>query len=124
MEDSLGNKVKRGDILLAPARGMRGGEYKHTMVLWGFTGDNDGRGYYYDIFGVKNKFAWVFLEESIKVPSDIMPIGFKYAFKHGMMHLNSKIKNGTILELIENSDWKQQRDINANYLKIDVTWKN
>ena len=37
----------------------------------------------------------------------IMPEGFEYSFKHGMSDLSSKIQEGTLLELIENSDWRE-----------------
>lgn len=113
MKDMLGNKVKTGDVLLELDRGYGSffddsNKYLYHLKLWQKPSVNDGSGYIYDIDGSKIKYRWASLEKSIKIDMSIMPEGFEYSFKHGMTDIKSKIKQGTLLELIENSNWKDR----------------
>lgn len=110
MEDRLGNSVKPGDVLLQLYRGSgdsTGKGYTHWMQLWEMPEHYDGHGYNYNMDGSKYSFAWVDLKYSIKVDLATMPEGFEYSFKHGMGSIRSKIEEGSVVELIENSNWKQ-----------------
>jgi len=110
MKDLLGNKVKTGDILLELGRGwgsFSGSDYTYHLKIWQKPSGNDGSGFAYSVDGTKHKYWWASVKNSVKIDMDIMPEGFEYSFKHGMSDIASKIEQGTLLELIENSDWKQ-----------------
>lgn len=114
MKDLIGNTVKPGDILLEIGRGGSfggGTSPSYSMKLWQKPSSNDGSGYIYDIDGTRSKFWWASVHESIKIDMSTMPDGFEYSFKHGMSNLSSSIKNGTINELIETSNWNERRII-------------
>jgi len=109
--DLLGNEVKTGDVLLELGRGwgsLTGSEYKYHMQLWEMPKKFDGHAYEYSIDGSKHIFAWASTKNSIKVDMSTMPCGFEHSFKHGMSDISSKIENGTLDELIENSNWKER----------------
>jgi hypothetical protein len=109
MKDLLGNEIKTDDILLELGRGwgsLFGSEYKYHMKIWQKPSDNDGSGYEYNIDGTKYKYWWASVKNSIKIDMSIMPEEFEYSFYHGMSEIASKIEKGTLLEIIENSDWK------------------
>jgi len=108
--DLLGNEVKSGDVLLELGRGwgcLSGRDYVYSMKLWEMPDNFDGHAYRYSIDGGKHIFAWAHVGNAVKVDMSIMPEGFEYSFKHGMSDLSSKIQEGTLLELIENSDWRE-----------------
>lgn len=110
MKDLLGNEVKTGDILLELGRGwgsLSGSDYKYHLKIWQKPSGNDGSGFEYSVDGTKHKYWWASVKNSVKIDMAIMPEGFEYSFKHGMSDIASKIEQGTLLELIENSDWKQ-----------------
>lgn len=110
IKDIMGNKVKAGDILLELGRGwgsLSGSDYKYHLTLWEMPETFDGHAYYYSIDGTKHIFAWAHVRNAIKVDMSLMPDGFEFSFKHGMSDISSKIEQGTLLELIENSNWKQ-----------------
>jgi hypothetical protein len=112
MKDLLGNEVKTGDILLELGRGLgslSGSDYKYHLKLWEMPERFDGHAYYYSIDGTKHIFAWADVKSAVKVNLSLMPDGFEFSFKHGMSDIASKIEQGTLLELIENSDWKQHK---------------
>lgn len=107
--DLLGNEVKTGDAMLELGRGfgcLNGSGYKYTLKLWEMPDHFDGHAYYYSIDGSKQMFAWADVGSSIKVDMNSMPDGFEYSFKHGMSDFSAKIENGTLQEIIENSNWK------------------
>jgi len=107
--DLLGQEVKTGDVMLELGRGwgsLSGSEFIYGMKLWEVPEILDGRGNYYTISGDKTYFYWAKISNAIKVDIDLMPEGFEYSFKHGMTDISSKIETGTLLELIENSNWK------------------
>jgi hypothetical protein len=107
--DLLGNEVKTGDVMLELGRGfgsLTGSDYKHHMMLWEIPEKFDGHAYEYSIDGSKHIFAWASIRNAVKVDMSIMPKGFEYSFKHGMSNIDSKIENGTLFEIIENSNWK------------------
>ena len=108
-KDMLGNSVKTGDILLELGRGCGNdgkGNRTFSLKLWQKPSSNDGSGYEYEIDGTKSKYWWASVSESIKVDMKLMPNGFEYSFLHGMSDLETTIENGTLLELINNSDWE------------------
>ena len=110
MKDLIGNEVKAGDILLELGRGwgsLDGSEYKYHLKLWEMPETFDGHAYYYSIDGTKHIFAWAHVGNAVKVDMNLMPDGFEFSFKHGMSDISSKIEEGTVWEIIENSDWKQ-----------------
>lgn len=110
MKDLLGNKVKTGDILLELGRGFGSlgvSDYKYSLKIWEMPEKFDGHAYCYSIDGTKHIFAWAHIESAVKLDMSLMPEGFEFSFKHGMSDIASKIEQGTLLELIENSDWKQ-----------------
>jgi hypothetical protein len=110
MKDLLGNEVKTGDILLELGRGwgsLSGSDYIYHLKLWEMPERFDGHAYCYSIDGTKHIFAWARVGNAVKVDMSLMPDGFEFSFKHGMSDISSKIEQGTLLELIENSDWKQ-----------------
>lgn len=107
--DLLGNEVKTGDVMLELGRGqgsLTGSDYKYHMILWEMPKKFDGHAYEYSIDGSKHIFAWASTKKAIKVDMSTMPEGFEYSFKHGMSNISTKIENGTLVELIENSNWK------------------
>ena len=107
--DLLGNEVKTGDVMLELGRGfgcLNGSDYKYTLKLWEVPKVMDGRGNYYTIDGERTYFYWASIGSAIKVDMSLMPDGFEYSFKHGMSDFSTKIENGTLQELIENSNWK------------------
>lgn len=109
MKDLLGNEVTTGDILLEISGGygsLDGSAYRYHVTLWEMPERYDGHGYHYSIDGTKHIFAWASVGSSIKVDMSLMPEGFEYSFKHGMSDIYTKIKNDVLLEIIENSDWK------------------
>jgi hypothetical protein len=106
--DLLGNEVKTGDILIELGRGCEydGEKRYYSLKIWQKPSSNDGSGFEYDIDGKKSKYWWASVRSSIKVNMDLMPDGFEYSFKHGMSDISTTIEKGTIHELIENSNWK------------------
>lgn len=109
MRDLLGNKVKVGDILLELGRGWSFDDsgFEYHLKIWQKPSGNDDYGFEYSIDGKKHKFWTADVEDSVKIDMSIMPDGFEFSFKHGMSNIASKIEEGTALELIENSNWKQ-----------------
>ena len=110
MKDLLGIEVKTGDILLELGRGwgsLSGSDFKYHLKIWQKPSGTDGSGFEYSIDGTKHKYWWASVKNSVKIDMSIMPDGFEFSFKHGMSDIASKIEQGTLLELIENSDWKQ-----------------
>jgi hypothetical protein len=110
MKDLLGNEVKTGDILLELGCGwgcLSGSDYKYHLKIWQKPSGADGSGFEYNIDGTKHKYWWASVKNSVKIDMSIMPEGFEFSFKHGMSDIASKIEQGTLLELIENSNWKQ-----------------
>lgn len=110
MKDLLGNEVVKGDILLELDRGCGSfdkSDYKYHLKLWEKPKSDKGSGFEYNIDGKKHKYWWASVENSIKIDPDLMPDGFIYSFKHGMSEISSKIETGTLIELIENSNWKE-----------------
>ena len=108
--DLLGNEVKTGDVLLELGRGwgsLIGSDYKYHLKLWEMPERFDGHAYEYSIDGTKHIFAWAYAGNAVKVDMSLMPDGFEYSFKHGMSDISSKIETGPLLEIIENSDWKE-----------------
>lgn len=109
--DLLGNKAKVGDVLLELGRGfgcINGSKYKYTMKLWEVPDNRfDGHAYEYSIDGSKSIFAWAHTEKAVIVDFSEMPKGFEYSFKHGMSDISASIENGTLLELIKGSNWKE-----------------
>lgn len=114
--DLLGNEIKTGDILLE----LGGGGCRtisdevptiqiYFMNLWEMPEGFDGHGYNYTKIGEKYKFAWASVGQSIKIDMSVMPEGFEYSFYHGMDKIMSTIKNGSIIELIENSNWEKYK---------------
>ena len=105
--DLLQNEVQSGDVLLELRMGhYRGCDYEYPMKLWEMPERFDGHGYLYSIDGSRHLFAWADAGSALKIDMSLMPEGFEYSFKHGMSDVWSKIKEGTLLELIENSNWK------------------
>ncbi len=107
--DLSGNEVKTGDIMLEPNKGfgyLHGSEYIYPLRLWEVPEIKDGRGHYYSIEGKKTYYMWVNIGSAIKVDMSLMPTGFEYSFKHGMRDFATKIEYGTVLDLIESSNWK------------------
>jgi len=106
--DLLGNKVKTGDVLIELGRGggWNGEQRYYSLKIWQKPSSNDGSGFEYGIGGKKNRYWWAFVRNSIKVDMSLMPDGFEYSFKHGMSDISTTIEDGTLQELIENSNWE------------------
>ena len=111
MKDALGNKVKTGDILIELGRGggYSKGERFYSLRIWQMPASKDGSGFTYDIDGKRRKYWWTIVKNSIKINLDKMPVDFKYSFYHGMCDINTTIEYGTLKELINNSDWKNNK---------------
>jgi hypothetical protein len=110
MKDKQGNAIKAGDILieLEDSCGTPDKDgYDYDLKIWEMPSEDDGSGYVYDIDGMKRRYRWASIEESIKIDMSIMPDGFEYSFRYGMSDIACKIEQGTVLELIENSNWKK-----------------
>lgn len=108
LKDILGNEVYPGDVLLEYGCGGTSfdGQQKYAIKLWEMIYPFDGHGFNYNIDGSKYKFAWCSVKQSIKVDFDQFAPVFKYSFYHGMSKLYTTIERGTLKELIDNSDWK------------------
>lgn len=108
--DLIGNKVKKGDVLIELGRGVgsNGVEPCYSLKIWQNPSSNDGSGFEYGIDGEKHKYWWANVKNSIKIDMSSMPDGFEFSFKHGMSDIDTTIKNGTLQELIENSNWKEK----------------
>jgi len=106
--DSIGNEIKPGDVLVESTGGFSfyKSEYKYHLKIWEMPEFSDGFGYHYNYEGIKSIFYWAKPHKSIKIDMSIMPDGFEYSFKHGMCDIYTTIEKGTVLELIENSNWK------------------
>lgn len=106
--DLLGNKVKKGDVLIELGRGngSDGKNRYYSLKIWQKPSKNDGSGFEYGINGNKSKYWWASVRNSIKIDMSLMPDGFEYSFKHGMSDIDTTVENGTLQELIDNSNWK------------------
>lgn len=117
MKDKLGNEVVAGDVLLETGVGFGSCEGKRVyfMKLWRKPIENDGSGVIYNIDGYPSVFKWASVKNSIKVDFSLLPDNFEYSFLHGMSDLDCKLKEGSLVDLINNSDW-----INKQVKKEDV----
>lgn len=108
MFDKLGNEVFVGDILVASTGGAHteDGDFT-TYTVWEMPHDYDGHGWTYSKDGSRHKFAWAYLNESVKLPSGMDD--FIEAFKHGLGRLvvKSEFDECTLKEIVEKSDWKK-----------------
>lgn len=122
MEDKLGNIVNEGDILITESGYGHAEDNipKYSLAIWempsgGFHNFNTG--YQYTVEGVRHSVQSMYLQTSIKLNIDTIPISFINSFKHGMNRIETTLKEGTPLQRIKNSDWKLQRENINNSLE-------
>jgi hypothetical protein len=104
------NPVKTGDVM-ADFNGLHmnnEGKTIYDIVLFSVPGARDGSGYYYDITGKKCKYWWAHPHESYKIDLNDYPKEFGFSFYHGMHDLCSETNEGSIKDIILNSDWEKR----------------
>jgi len=112
LRDMLGKNVYAGDILIELGRGSFSTKKTgnlYSLMLWEIPFYYDGHGYKYNMEGEKYIFAWASVSNSLKVDISLLPEGFEYSFRNGVSEFNTTIEKGSLVELIENSDWEEYK---------------
>lgn len=97
----------------------RGFDY-YILRLWEMIDPDPitfiNHGVRYDFIGKRHLFAWTNLGNSYRLDPNNISDEFKLAFYHGMFEIQTKIKEGTPDELINNSDWENHYILIKKYL--------
>lgn len=109
MKDKNGNKVKPGDILMVQNGGMTyQDKFSPWFELWEMPSRYEEQGIRYGLDGKPYEYAYAFLEESVKIVNSELPDRFLYSFYHGMDGFMSTTTEGSVIEIINKSDWKER----------------
>jgi len=129
MKDLNGKQIEPGMVMMEIGRG---GKYTdktqyYSLKLWEYSNNYNGQGLGYSIDGRKHEWWHASARNSYILNKSEIPEEFIFSFYHGMSDLYTTIKSGTVEELINNSDWKNnvvlKNDID-NYCELKSTTIN